>query len=774
MAISSLCTSSAQQAADVGAPYIVRRVGLWDVYERAHTSGPSFLSSLAQGRSPRAFSFVAIASRVCSIPRILRRLIALPWHCAYHLVVRLRTGERRLCDETNTGGHNTTPAVKGCAPAQLIEIVCAQPGHFALYLLAQFLASVALPSCYMWLTAAASLSTPLEGQGLNYNWLLVFAITKLASRLLKLFVNGLSFYCERQLRRYLKGYLLVHIVKARARLDVLTSSDEAVNNRLTAVDDDSPAAEQHEREQAWLFLSSVSTIVTSALALGSTLVVVGSQISEYSAFVPLVLAALMRPIVDIIDTATEEGSEWWSVPRSAAYMKLRGLQRAVTEVDAKDHQYRHDIVAGNMQQAIERECDRLATELGESAIFDYDEHERRDEQYLSSFFGFRRMRDVIIAELPHIVLAFLVVRSPGDLSLLIGSFAAIEAAQNRVNEDLSTLTLMRENFRSRLESVNSLMSLADLENKIPDGPRPFPENVRDVAQHGVAVEFRNVWFRYSDTAAWSLRDVSFRVERGQLAVLVGTNGSGKSTILKLLARLYDPQHGAILLDGQDIRTLRLEDLRNTLAVMFQACKLLPLSLRDNIVGIRDPGQAVSEEDLDAVLEAAGVDFLDEQNQTRRLDAYLTYPVKCHGEPPKGVAALYEGSGLSGGQTQKIFAARLLMRLMRHDEAVGLVLLDEITSALDPKAAARESFLLLRVPGRSKLTSVDLHASLQRFRGRKTMLYSTHEYGKLTRDADVVFYMENGQILERGSHRELLQLDGGYARMWHSLASGYTD
>ncbi|KZV89560.1 hypothetical protein EXIGLDRAFT_569347, partial [Exidia glandulosa HHB12029] len=118
----------------------------------------------------------------------------------------------------------------------------------------------------------------------------------------------------------------------------------------------------------------------------------------------------------------------------------------------------------------------------------------------------------------------------------------------------------------------------DLENKNTDGPRPCSENVRDMAQYGVAVELRNVSSRYPDVTLWSLRDVSFRVERGQPAVLGGDEQLWSSTILKLLARLYDPQRGAILVDGQEIRTLRLEDLRNTLTVMFQACKLLPMSV----------------------------------------------------------------------------------------------------------------------------------------------------------------------------------------------------
>lgn len=113
---------------------------------------------------------------------------------------------------------------------------------------------------------------------------------------------------------------------------------------------------------------------------------------------------------------------------------------------------------------------------------------------------------------------------------------------------------------------------------------PFPEDSSSLAQ-GVGVEFRNVSFAYpgfistpSSEPQWALRNVSFTIQPGQLCVIVGNNGSGKSTILKLLSRLYDPTEGTIFLGGHDIRTLRLSDLRKAVSVLFQDYTVFPLSV----------------------------------------------------------------------------------------------------------------------------------------------------------------------------------------------------
>jgi ABC-type multidrug transport system fused ATPase/permease subunit len=106
---------------------------------------------------------------------------------------------------------------------------------------------------------------------------------------------------------------------------------------------------------------------------------------------------------------------------------------------------------------------------------------------------------------------------------------------------------------------------------------PFPEDQQSL-ELGISVEFRQVSFKYPGSNTYALHNTNFKIERGQLCVIVGINGSGKSTILKLIARLYDPLEGEIRINGQDIRTLRLADLRSATAVLFQDYTLFPLNV----------------------------------------------------------------------------------------------------------------------------------------------------------------------------------------------------
>ena len=117
-------------------------------------------------------------------------------------------------------------------------------------------------------------------------------------------------------------------------------------------------------------------------------------------------------------------------------------------------------------------------------------------------------------------------------------------------------------------------------NQDPDDPLlgiPFPEDQQSL-ELGISVEFCQVSFKYPGSDTYALRNTSFKIERGQLCVIVGSNGSGKSTILKLIARLYDPVEGEIRINGQDIRTLRLADWRNAISVLFQDYTLFPLNV----------------------------------------------------------------------------------------------------------------------------------------------------------------------------------------------------
>ncbi|KAH9180369.1 P-loop containing nucleoside triphosphate hydrolase protein [Lactarius sanguifluus] len=303
-----------------------------------------------------------------------------------------------------------------------------------------------------------------------------------------------------------------------------------------------------------------------------------------------------------------------------------------------------------------------------------------------------------------------------------------------------------ESISTRLSSLRKLFEAENIANKDADGTIPFPENAQSIGD-GISLEFRNVSFRYPGSERYALRGVSFRVLAGQLCVIVGSNGSGKSTILKLAARIFDPIEGSILIDGHDINTLRLADIRRAMAILFQDSTLFPLSIRDNIA-MGNPRRA---RDNAAIEEAA------------RLGG--ARPVSdIYSGSPDGTGALLSqkfigdttNQELSGGQTQRLAVARTFMRSSTMEQEVGLLMFDEPSASLDPTAEH----------GTIDIRPVSL-------RGNKTMIFSTHRFGNLTRHADLILYMNDSAIVETGTHEGLLKHEGSdYGRLWRMQAEAF--
>ena len=257
-----------------------------------------------------------------------------------------------------------------------------------------------------------------------------------------------------------------------------------------------------------------------------------------------------------------------------------------------------------------------------------------------------------------------------------------------------------------------------------------PENPVDPGEIEGRIEFRDVWFRYPKPASddelpddddWVLRDISFIVEPGERMAIVGATGAGKSTIVNLLLRFYDPQRGQILLDGIDIRNLSLETLRGSMGLVLQDVYLFSASAAENI----SLGRPSIEEN--AIVEAA--DRVGADPYVRRL-------------PGGYQQALGErGSSLSVGERQLLSFARALAGAPR------ILLLDEATSSVDSEIEAQ--------------IDVALEALM---RGR-TSLVIAHRLSTV-QNADRILVLHHGEIRETGTHEELLEVEEGlYARLY---------
>ncbi len=266
---------------------------------------------------------------------------------------------------------------------------------------------------------------------------------------------------------------------------------------------------------------------------------------------------------------------------------------------------------------------------------------------------------------------------------------------------------------------------------LPVGTAAPPEAAPRREEQGV--RFEGVSFRYPGSEVWALREIDLAIGPGQSIALVGHNGAGKTTFIKLLTGLYRPTEGRILLDGVDLREWDPEALRRRIGVIFQDFNEYQFSVREN-VGFGSVGHLEDRPRLGRAIESGGA-------------TELVTGFKEGVETPLG-RWFQDGVELSGGEWQKIALARAFMR-----EEADILVLDEPTAALDAQAE---------------------QAVFERFRrlaaGRTTVVIS-HRFPTV-RMADRILVIEGGRVAEQGTHAELMALDGRYASLFRIQAAGY--
>jgi ATP-binding cassette subfamily B protein len=319
--------------------------------------------------------------------------------------------------------------------------------------------------------------------------------------------------------------------------------------------------------------------------------------------------------------------------------------------------------------------------------------------------------------------------TPGTLVFLSASFA-------RGRDTIQGILLSASSVYEQALYLRDLFVFLDMRPTIASNPdaRPVPVPIRD------GFVFENVSFKYPESERWAIRNVNLTLKPGERVALVGENGAGKTTITKLLARLYDPAEGRILLDGVDLREYDLAGLRHTIGVIFQDFVRYDMRFDENI------GVGEIESVRDALDTSNGVPESIQTAATNSLAASLL-PRFANGYQQMLGRRFEDGVDLSGGEWQKIALARAYMR------DAQVLILDEPTAALDARA---EYEVFLRF---SQLVA-----------GRMAILIS-HRFSTV-RMADRIIVLENGTVVEEGTHEDLLAAPGLYEELFRMQAAGY--
>ncbi|MCK4606474.1 MAG: ABC transporter ATP-binding protein [candidate division Zixibacteria bacterium] len=279
----------------------------------------------------------------------------------------------------------------------------------------------------------------------------------------------------------------------------------------------------------------------------------------------------------------------------------------------------------------------------------------------------------------------------------------------RVSEQLSTL-------QKAIAGAKRIFALLATPQKLPDPVTPLTwGGLKKV------IRFEDVSFSYTGDDNWALKDVTFEIPVGQRVALVGVTGGGKSTVISLLLRLYDPQKGRITVDGVDLRDLKKADLRRHFALVLQDIFLFPGDVKSNI--------SLDSEELsdDRIRDAA---------RTVEADAFIN-------RLPENYATKVseKGANFSRGERQLLSFARALVT------DPDVLLLDEATSSVDPE------------------TERHIQASLKKLTAGRTSIIVAHRLSTIL-DVDQILVVRRGEIIERGSHTELLLADGYYSKLFH--------
>ena len=311
--------------------------------------------------------------------------------------------------------------------------------------------------------------------------------------------------------------------------------------------------------------------------------------------------------------------------------------------------------------------------------------------------------------------------TPGEIIAFVGYFNEISAGVSEISDGMGLLKITPTFCKQYFDFLD-----------IPDEKYQgtIPTEKRDDNEY--EFEFRHVWFKYPDSEEYTLKDINLKWRIGEKMALVGRNGCGKSTLVKLLCRLYDPTEGEITLNGIDIRKYKYEEYMELFSVVFQDSKLFSFSLAENVA-------ADTEYDAERVTDCVIRSGLGDRLKTME-NGIETCLYKDFDE---------NGVEISGGEAQKLCLARAIYK------GSPFIVLDEPTAALDP------------------ISEYDIYTKFNGIVGTRTAIYISHRLSSC-RFCDEITVMENGRIAERGSHDELLGNGGVYKELWTAQAEYYKD
>ncbi|KAJ6603585.1 P-loop containing nucleoside triphosphate hydrolase protein [Mycena vulgaris] len=523
-----------------------------------------------------------------------------------------------------------------------------------------------------------------------------------------------------------------YILRETLRLDLPTSADKNTEPTVSAA-------------QVWSAFDYLTEFFQTGFQLSTQLIFTFQQ---DNAGIVFTLLSLVTPVL-----MTKFGRGLWMrayvvYSDNVDYLRLRALKLLAS----KD--YREDVISGDLGGWIYAEYKKARDRLG---------HFSDDDPLMQYGEDFTPITGILMrlgGDLPTLYWAASSILNPRGFT--VTSLAILQQHAQRLQFTFRILSYRYSSTAQSLSRIKQMYSLADVRNQIVDGDETYPHS-RLSTSKGMHFELRNVSFAYPGGKSKNnaIKNISLKIPAGSLVVIVGANGSGKSTVIKLLTRLYDVDSGEILADGVPIKNYRISDLRRVQALLTQDHKLYPLTLAENI-GLGNPDRA---DDMGMVMQSAEaggasevIKKLNDGANTVLSPVNTARGSHLNKDKHKKLQSILEGlerkADVSGGEKQRLVASRTFMRFLSGN--IRFAVADEPSSALDPKGEHQ------------------LFQRLRDAREGKTLIFVTHRFGHLVKHADLIICMKDGEAVELGTHKQLMERHGEYSELYNVQAQAFAD
>lgn len=469
----------------------------------------------------------------------------------------------------------------------------------------------------------------------------------------------------------------------------------------------------YETGQIQVLINGISSLVSSIIVLGGLIYIVTS--CSVWLLIPMVFSFIVATIVQVKITKIKE-----------EYFEIDSEQWRVSEYYSEElskNQYAKDIRIFSAADMLVENQTKLGERIYQTTV-----------KYMKKQWSKERI-SVVIQEICNICIYTIIAINVLFGKIKVGNFYSVLSSALRFAETLNGIAEVINELRYTGSVLKFYFEYMDMVEEEQEQEKAKITQIPDLDK-GITIEFKNVSFKYPNTDVYILKNVSTKINSGEHLSIVGKNGAGKTTFIKLLCRLYEIEEGQILINGVNIQDIDYNEHVKVLSVIFQDYKLLALSIKDNICcGKCNEDMNALSDRVKEISKQVGInDWIESLDKKENTNLYKMFD-EAGVEP-------------SGGQAQKLAIARALFK------DSPLVILDEPTAALDP------------------IAEYDIYKNFDSLVGGKTAVYISHRLSSC-RFCDRIIVFNDGTIIEDGDHDKLMKIkDGFYRNMYETQAKHY--